>query len=166
MNWHESRGERSFTSTVITQTLHRPEKPQEEWQEPLTEKILEMSRLQFLSTSSLKSEQCVAWMSHSRGIRQAIWCYVHDMYSCLFSEQMKTIGFEMNFLSDLDYISEDETLKHQRFQVRCFQSHPPSSGKYIKSASQCAALLNRMEMYTKPSQVPFGDVLFIKCVTS
>lgn len=49
---------------------------------------------------------------------------------------MKTIGFEKNFLSDLEDISKDETLKHQRFQVRCLQSHPPSSGKHIKSASQ------------------------------
>ncbi len=79
---------------------------------------------------------------------------------------MKTIGFESNFLGDLECISEDETLKQQRFQVRCFQSHPQSSGKHIKSASQCAALLNRMEMYTNPSQVPLGDVLFIKCVSS
>lgn len=83
-----------------------------------------------------------------------------------FLEQMKTIGFESNFLSDLECISEDETLKQQRFQVRCFQSHPQSSGKHIKSASQCAALLNRMEMYTNPSHVPLGDVLFIKCVSS
>lgn len=57
-----------------------------------------------------------------------------------FPNQMKTIDFERNFLSDLEYISKDETLKHQE---RCLQSHPPSSGKHIKICQSISCTAQR-----------------------
>lgn len=60
---------------------------------------------------------------------------------------MKTIGPESNFSSDIEYISEDETLKQQRgIQVYRLQSHPLCFVKHIKTVSQ-RSTHKRAEMY-------------------